>query len=96
MIVQRLTCRVVPGAVESIVAMLRGEQARPEGPRAMRIYNCIYGPANTVILELEFEEIGEVGAFWEAWFAEPTSPAFTEKWNQLVTKTVSNEIWELY
>ena len=64
--------------------MLREGQTRSERPRPVRIYDCIYGPAYTVILELESEETGEVGPFWEAWFAEPTTPAFTEKRNQLV------------
>jgi hypothetical protein len=96
MIVQRLTYRIVPGTVENLVAMLREEQGRSEDPRSMRIYNCMFGPADTVVLELEFEDMSDIVPFWDAWFAEPTTPAFMEKWNQLVTETVSNEIWEPY
>ena len=33
--------------------------------------------------------------FWADWLAKPETPAFLEKWNELIESGGSREIWEL-
>ena len=95
MIAQRFTYRIKPGAADRVIEMIHGEETRSERQGTMRVYQCTFGPGDTIAMELDFEDMAELQAFWQSWFARPTTPAFFEEWNQIVKHTVSNEVWDL-
>lgn len=58
-----------------------------------RIYLGNIGPRNDIAMEFEFEDLGEMEAFWSEWSATPEFATFLEKWNDLIEAHRTNEIW---
>jgi hypothetical protein len=103
MIVQRYTVQVKPGRTEELVDLMLSHAAAREAEgrdfHAFRISTpSLSGqPGNRLMFELEFEDLAEFQAWWDEWFALPTSPPYLEKWNALIERgTDTNEIWNLH
>jgi len=64
-------------------------------PNAHRVCVPMIGPFNTVVHDIEFKDLAERQAFWEAFFARPEIPDWVKKWNELVLSGGSTEIWSL-
>jgi hypothetical protein len=60
-----------------------------------RIYRSRIGPFNTIVHEIEFEDIAAREAFWDKWWETRATPEFMEKWSQLVVEGGGVEIWTL-
>ena len=93
MIVQRFNYTAKSGRRMEAVELVRAEMERLGGTH--RIYLGEIGPRNDIAVELEFEGLGEMEAFWSEWFATPESAAFMKKWDDLLEAHRTNEIWIL-
>jgi len=48
-----------------------------------------------MVVEGEWESLGEYEGFWNEWYASPEGAASMEKWNTLTDTGDTNEIWTL-
>ncbi|MCE7980079.1 MAG: hypothetical protein DYG89_02710 [Caldilinea sp. CFX5] len=58
-----------------------------------RVYRSHYGPLHTVAFEIEFADMAELEARWNAWFVTPEGAAFTKRWHAITEPGGQNEIW---
>jgi hypothetical protein len=90
MIVERMTVLVKPGCQETVVKILKEESGA-----SYRIYTPYISPQNVVIVEWEYENLQELEATWDAWFAKYGTPEFFERWYQLVEQGGHREVFRL-
>ena len=93
MIVERNTWKAKPGHVEDLMALVKSEASK-EG-MSYRVYTGMTGPANTVVVEFEFESLAAYEAFWAKWRAKPETPSFLVKWGELDENEGSTELLTL-
>ena len=62
---------------------------------AFRLYRRQEGSSAPVSVELEFESHEELGKFWADANADPESAAFRDKFNELVNRIWTSELWDL-
>jgi hypothetical protein len=97
MIVNRRTFDVKPGRMQEAVELVRKAQAalREDGlTGAIRSYVSRIGTLGQLSTEGEYESLTEYGKVWARFSARPTTPAFMEKWYEVV-KGGTNEIWTI-
>lgn len=95
MLVHRQTFIVKPGKWEEAIKVLKTGADHLDNRPPFRVYGSYIGNNDTIVLELEFENMTEYERFWNAWFAAPESAAVGEKWNQLHLPGGTNEVWQL-
>ena len=95
MIVQRFTVLVKRGCMKQVVEMVKAERATYDSPDRFRFYTSSFGPGDLFVQDLEFETLEEQEKHWTEWFARPTTPEFMKKWDEVVVRHVSNDIWNL-
>ena len=95
MIVNRVSVRVKPGRRDKVVDLLKAERANLDDPSTMRILTSNTGaPWNTLVYELTAENLADSERGWEEWGSRPETPAFMEKWLQLVDDWTA-EYWNI-
>ena len=62
---------------------------------AFRLYRRQEGSSAPVSVELEFENNGELAKFWADMLADPESAAIGKKYEDLIYRDMTSEIWEL-
>jgi hypothetical protein len=95
MILQRLTFHVKPGRMDEVVEMLKAADEVLGSTDISRIYTPNIGQFDVVVNDLEFENLAELDALWAEWWSNPETPAFMEKWNELVDAGGGSEVWNL-
>ena len=95
MIVQRTIHRAKPGHVGDFLELGKSTPNSPLSLATKRTYTASVGvEATTVCHELEFEDLAELDQTWAAWWADPRTPAFMEKYWALV-EGGHNEVWNM-
>ena len=95
MIVHRQILLIKAGYMEKAIQMLQDARQNIQ-PKTMRIYKGNIGPQdNTLVFEIEFENLTDLDQFWAEWFALPETGAFLEKWNTLGKPGAVNQVWNL-
>lgn len=95
MIVHRMTHHVKQGRIGEFLALMKSNPSPVLIQALRRTYTPYKDPAiSTVVHELEFEDSDELDKTWKAWWADPDTPAYMEKVNNLV-ESASNEYWTL-
>ena len=85
MIVQRMIVKVKTGSQDSVVELLKAARAGLDDPSSMRILTSEIGvPRHTVVYELTVESVEENRRRWTEWENRAETPAFMEKWFQVV------------
>ena len=95
MIVHRQTFTVKLGQRDAAMELLNTGGTHVEPTPTFRVYGNSVGPHDTVVLEIEFENLADYERFWNAWRAAPESAAVFEKWYQLIEPGGTSEIWDL-
>ena len=102
MIVQRSIVKVKPGqdrdkVGDLVLSELVAQKERGNYSRPFRVYTPEFSgqPLNVLILEWEYEDLAEHDKVWAEWSALPTTPAFWEKWSELVEPGHISEIWNV-
>jgi hypothetical protein len=102
-IVQRFSIKAKPGyrqeAIDLVLSEVKAQRERGNYMHAFRAYAPQFSgqPERQLLLEWEFEDLADFESMWDEWFALPTSPAYMEKWHELVEQgTATNEIWHLH
>jgi hypothetical protein len=81
--------------MEKAVALVKAEIERSGHSHAWRICTPYAAAWDTLIIEMEFEDVGELGQYWAAWFADPATTAFQEEFDKLLIPGGTSEIWNL-
>jgi len=95
MIVQRNTFRVKPGKQPEIIEMMKAAHEMLGSRNRSRIYTSNIGPFQKIVNDIEFESLAQVAEYWEDWWSREETPAFMEKWNQLIESGGGAEIWNV-
>lgn len=96
MIVERWTFLVKLGCQEAVVKMLKEEiEGNTVFTHSYRIYTPDIGPYDVVVVEWEYEDLQEMQASWDAWYAKSSTPEVGAKWNELTRPGGHREIWGL-
>jgi hypothetical protein len=96
MIVERRTFLVKQGCQATAIEMLKQEiEGNTAFTHSYRIYAPDIGPYGVIVVEWEYEDLQEMRASWDAWFAKPGIPEFYEKWFELTERGGHREIWAL-
>jgi hypothetical protein len=85
-----------PGCEEAVVELLKEEiEGNTVYTHSYRIYTSYISSYDVVVVEWEFEDLQEMEAAWDAWFAKTDMTEFNEKWDELTERGGHGEIWEL-
>jgi hypothetical protein len=96
MISDRRIYNVKPGCEEAVVELLKEEiEGNTVYTHSYRIYTSYISSYDVVVVEWEFEDLQEMEAAWDAWFAKTDMTEFNEKWDELTERGGHGEIWEL-
>jgi hypothetical protein len=102
-IVQRYSIKAKPGrsqeAIDLILSEAKVQRDRGSYAHAFRAYTPQLSgqPERQLLFEWEFEDLAQFQSWLDGWFAQSTSPAYLEKWHELVEQgTGTNEIWNLH
>ena len=101
MIVRRQLVKAKPGCRQQVVDLVLSELAaqreRGDYSGPFRVYTPRFSGQSwrQVILEWEFEDLAEHDQMFQQWFALPSTPAYMEKWHELVEPDDVNEIWNV-
>lgn len=96
MISDRRIYNVKPGCEEAVVELLKEEiEGNSVYTHSYRIYTSYISSYDVVVVEWEFEDLQEMRADWDAWFAKTDMTEFNEKWDELTERGGHGEIWEL-
>ena len=96
MISDRRMYNVKPGCEEAVVELLKEEiEGNSVYTHSYRIYTSYISSYDVVVVEWEFEDLQEMRADWDAWFAKTDMTEFNEKWDELTERGGHGEIWEL-
>ena len=96
MISDRRIYNVKPGCEEAVVELLKEEiEGNSVYIHSYRIYTSYISSYDVVVVEWEFEDLQEMRADWDAWFAKTDMTEFNEKWDELTERGGHGEIWEL-
>ena len=96
MISDRRMYNVKPGCEEAVVELLKEEiEGNSVYTHSYRIYTSYISSYDVVVVEWEFEDLQEMRAAWDAWFAKTDMTEFNEKWDELTERGGHGEIWEL-
>ena len=93
MIVERLFHYPKPGRRPELRELLKAEIQRYPGPRATRLYWDFAGCDSPVAVEIEFEDMVEYMKWWTGYQADPGAHALMEKYEKLVYRQRTNELW---
>ncbi len=76
--------------------MLKEEiEGHTDFTHSYRIYSPDISPYDVVVVEWEYEDLQEMRAVWDTWFAKPSTPEFFEKLFELTERGGHREIWGL-
>ena len=95
MLVNRRTFLVKRGHIDEAVELLKTGADHLEAVPTFRVYGGYISPFDTVVLELEFENLTEYERFWTEWADAPESEVVLEKWLQITESGGTNEVWQL-
>ena len=96
MISDRRMYNVKPGCEAAVVELLKEEiEGNTAYTHSYRIYTSNISSYDVVVVEWEFEDLQEMQADWDAWFAKTDMTEFNEKWDELTERGGHGEIWEL-
>jgi hypothetical protein len=96
MLVHRLTFTLKMGTDQIAIEMLQEAQTILKAPHGRRIVQSyVGGTGSTIVMDLKFENLSELEAFWAEWYALPETPAFMEKWQELLAANTSNSVFTL-
>jgi hypothetical protein len=66
-----------------------------ESTHRSRIYTSNIGPFQHIVNDIEFESLAQLAEYWQDWWSREETPAFMEKWNQLIESGGSAETWNV-
>lgn len=96
MLVDRRVFTVKPGREwEAAEVMRQGIELNSVYTGSYRICVPEIGPYAVVVVEWEYENLQEMRAVWEAWWARPEAAEFTERWYALQEQGGHGEIWQV-
>ena len=101
MIVARMTVKAKWGhrdeVADLVLSELVAQKERGNYARPFRVYTPEFSgqSSNVLILEWEYEDLAERDKMWTEWLALPTTPAYLEKWGELVDPYQVSEIWNV-
>ena len=93
MIVNRYTITVKQGRMGEAVELIK--EMRKQGGYHGRLYQSHLGTRDQIAYEFEFEDYAAYDKFFTEWYAQPDTPAFLEKWNDMTKAGGTNELWWL-
>ena len=97
MLVNRRTFHIKHGYTEQTLALLRDTGQKflhPQG-RAVRIYVADIGQFDTIAFEIEYANLAEYEAYWNALATQEWINDFFTQWHELAESGGSNEIWQV-
>jgi hypothetical protein len=92
-IVNRRTFIVKKGKMDELVALLVNSQ--PESNYRSRIYSSMFGPFDTVAVEIEAKDMDEYNRKFAEASSDPGWAEFVVKFDELTIPGGSNEMWVL-
>ena len=96
MLVHRVTFTLKPGSDQKAIEMLQEAQTILKAPHGRRIFQSyLGGTGSTIVMDLEFENLSELEAFWAEWYASSETPAFMERWEDLLAENTTNRVFTL-
>ena len=93
MILERHIFKAKLGRLDELVALGRRECEATGIP--YRIYTPLFGPANIVVREFQFENLAKCEEFLKKWSARPETPAFIAKLNALIENETRSELCQV-
>ena len=96
MIIDRFVFQVKKGCNDAAVAVIKEEIAIAEkgGGFTARLLATVFGTFDELVMEAEFEDMGQREAFWAKWAAE-RNPIFAARFDPLNTGIGTNELWNV-
>jgi len=61
-----------------------------------RVMRPLYGPGQSVALEVEYADLADFQVKMAEWRAHPEIDAFDDHWHGLTVPGGTNEVWSLY
>ncbi|MCE7986297.1 MAG: hypothetical protein DYG89_34420 [Caldilinea sp. CFX5] len=95
MIVNRRSFPVKAGCMDQALALLRDagqKYPHPQG-RPRRLYASNLGELSVVAFEIEYANLAEYEAYWNAIAAQPWIGDFFAQWDTIIESGAKNEIW---
>ena len=92
MIVNRRTFRLKQGRAQAAAAAINASYAKDPGTQKVRWYISDIGPFDTLVFEIEFQDIADYNKFWTTF--DPGED-FWNTWFSFTDTGGTNEIWEL-
>jgi hypothetical protein len=80
---------------QNMVDIIKAEMEAIGPDIVSRVYSGMIGPLNTVVHEMEFQDLGARAQFWTEWAEKRNTPEFWEKWNKAFGQSGNVEIWNL-
>ena len=97
MIAERLFHYPKPGRLIELRDLIQTEMQRFSSPllHAGRLYSHDIGCSSPISVEFEFESHSEREKYWADWQADPGTPAFMEKYMEMIGHFWKDETWVL-
>jgi hypothetical protein len=95
MIVDRRTFVIKRGCMQEAIKVAKAERERSNSPRPTRIYAPCVGAFDLLVLEVEYESLGEYEKSFAEYFTDPEAIAFQEKLYELTEVGGGDEFWTL-
>lgn len=95
MLVNRRTWVVKRGCMQKAVALAVAAWEQFDQPHVRRFYVPDIAPFDTLVLEIEFEDLEDYQKFWAEWAARPETAEAQGKFDDVTETGGSNEIWTL-
>jgi hypothetical protein len=95
MLVHRQTFLVKPLKQQELSELCKEGFTMNPAPHGSRIFTNYIGPGDTVVVDMEYENLTEYTDWWDKWWSLPETPAFMEKWLELVESGGSDAFWNV-
>ncbi len=90
MYVNRYTFKIKIGCMETAVQTVKAEIARMNIPGTVMTVN--FGRQDVLFVDLPFENLAALEAFFEEWGQDPKTPDFWKVWNTVIEPGTTNEV----
>ena len=91
-VVNRRTFIVSRGHMDEVIDMIKAIRDPESGSR---LYRPHYAPFDVVAIELEFDNVTEMDAFWEEQGNTEEMATFMKRWVEITESGGENQVWIL-
>jgi hypothetical protein len=98
MIIERHIWEIKHGGLDEAIALIKAEIAASvssDPAFKARVMTAVFGPFNQLIMEVTFDSLSELEAFWEGWVATRGAAFAASKFDSLTTSSQSTEVWRV-